>query len=63
MKYIAIKVSGLNHWVWFKAENVKEEVGRFKGNEGWGKRGALTSIDVDGEDIRGRLLSDELQYV
>lgn len=62
MKYIAIKLKGLNHWIWFKAEKVKEEAGQFKGHEGWGKDGALTSIDVSNENIEGRILCDELQY-
>jgi len=60
--YVAIKVVGLKHWVWFKAENTKEENHRFKGEKGWGEGGALTSIDVDVQEIKGRLESDELQY-
>lgn len=62
MKYVAIKVKGLDHWLWFKQEFVTEKAGRFKGEKGWGKGGALTSVDVAKRDITSRLASDTLQY-
>lgn len=61
-KYIAIKVKGIAHWLWFDTKKVKLDGTTFVGNEGWGKDGALTSINVLKEEIIGKLYSDNLQY-
>lgn len=62
MKYIAIKVRGLNYWLWFEADKTKLEDGEFFGEYGWGKDGAKTSISVSSFEITGKIYSDELQY-
>lgn len=61
-KYIAVKVAGIAHWFWFKAENVTEVSGDFKGRGGWGLHGAHTHLAVPSRDIVGRIESSELQY-
>lgn len=61
-KYVAIKVAGLDFWLWFATEHVKEDSGKFIGNEGWGVRGALSCCGVNFDQIEGRLYSEELVY-
>lgn len=61
-KYIAIKVEGISHWLWFEKDKVTEESGRFVGKSGWGSNGAFTEIDVNISRIQGRITSAELQY-
>lgn len=61
-EYIAIKVIGLDRWLWFKTENITEEDGRFIGLKGWGKNGNYTEIDVNSNEIIGRIHSDYPQY-
>ena len=61
-KYIAIKVDGLNHWLWFKSEEVTEKDSRFIGLSGWGEDGNYTEIDIDANEIIGRIHSDCAQY-
>lgn len=46
MKYIAVKLIGLDHWLWFLLSDVVETELHFKGTNGWGKRGALTTLHV-----------------
>jgi len=62
MKYVAIKVRGLKHWLWFDKDKVEELGGIFTGEGGWGDGGALTEITVSTEDIVGRIFSENLQY-
>jgi hypothetical protein len=62
MEYIAIKVKGLNHWLWFEVEKVKREYGTFVGKGGWGKDGGNTDITVNENEITGEMHSDTLQY-
>ena len=62
MKYTAVKLKNLPHWVWFKTENLTTEAGRLVGKTGWGLEGALTDIDVDADLEEGRITSEELQY-
>lgn len=62
-KYIAIKVVGLKHWLWFETDKTTEENGKFIGKEGWGNGGAYTEIEIDSQYITGRIRSNELQYV
>ena len=61
MKYIAIKLKGLDHWLWFEKSKTVNHLGVFCGSEGWGKRGALTTIKVATNQIVGEIKSDELQ--
>lgn len=61
-KFIAIKVQGIDHWVWFEKIKVTEGATHFEGTEGWGKYGALTNINVKKSQIEGRIESDTLQY-
>lgn len=61
-RYVAIKVAGLAPWLWFEKSKVTEVAGRFVGKLGWGDGGACTEIDVDTDEIIGRIESTELQY-
>ena len=62
MKYIAVRLRGSQVWFWFDLNKVEERNGRFIGKEGWGKGGALTSVDVPLSDISGKMFSNSLQY-
>jgi hypothetical protein len=62
MEYIAIKISNFHYWLWFELKKVKRENGRFIGENGWGKNGALISIDISEKLIQGEILSKQLQY-
>lgn len=63
MKYVAIKVEGIPHWMWFKKEKTTHEGGVFTGKDGWGKGGAQTTItNLDAKLIIGRMESTDLQY-
>ena len=46
MKYLAIKVRGLPHWIWFETKQTVEVSDTFKGSNGWGKNGAQTDVEV-----------------
>lgn len=61
-KYIAIKVKGLNHWLWFERDKVIRDGRTFNGTGGWGKDGAFINIKVDESKIEGEIESDTLQY-
>jgi len=61
-KYIAIKVKGLENWLWFETKEVTEKKGRFIGLSGWGELGMYTEIDTDNSQIIGRIHSDFPQY-
>jgi hypothetical protein len=62
MKYIAVKLIGFDHWLWFLLSDVVETELHFKGTNGWGKGGALTALHVPKNLIEGRIESDSLQY-
>jgi len=63
-KYLAIKVDGFKHWLWFDRKKVVRGNATFEGEEGWGDGGALiNSITVDENLIRGEIESDTLQYI
>lgn len=62
MKYVAIKIKGLDHWLWFEQKEVINDEIKFKGKNGWGKNGALTSIEINKSSIEGYIYSDILQY-
>lgn len=61
-KYTAIKIKGLNYWLWFNSENVIEEKGIFKGIRGLGSGGYHANIEIDTGLIQGRITSDNLMY-
>jgi len=62
MKYIGIKIKGLDHWLWFEKSKVSEASLYFCATEGWGKDGEVTSIGVDTNLIEGRITSNALQF-
>ena len=62
MKYTAIKLRGLPHYLWFETGNIEEDALEFTATEGWGKNGALTKVRCMKSEIRSRIESDELQY-
>lgn len=62
MEYKAIKIKGLDFWVWFKVDKITESSQGFCGEGGWGKGGAQISIKIKSELIEGSMLSDNLQY-
>jgi len=62
MKYIAIKVKGFDHYIWFELSNTSREDGNFLGIQGWGKNGAFTEISVPVSEIISEIKSSELQY-
>ena len=62
MKYIAIKIKGLNHWLWFEQQKVKDDGIKFEGKDGWGKNGEYICIETDKSTIEGYIYSHTLQY-
>lgn len=62
-KYIAIKLQGFDHWIWFETAKTKREHGEFEGRHGWGKAGAFTEIKTQARLIEGEIFSDTLQYI
>ena len=62
MKYVAIKIKGFDHYIWFQKSKTIRENGNFIGIEGWGKRGAFTEITIAESEIIGEIKSAELQY-
>lgn len=62
MKYIAVKLKGLDNWIWFEKSKTVNYLGVFCGTDGWGKNGERTSIKVKVEEIFGEMESDKLQY-
>lgn len=61
-KYIAIKVNGINHYIWFKTEDTHVIDNIFNGKGGWGKNGSYTSISCNTCDIKSIIYSEDLQY-
>ncbi len=61
-KYIAIKVVGIDHYIWFEKTKTKIKNGYFIGVGGWGKNGAYTDIKVKTKDIVSEIESASLQY-
>ena len=61
-EYIAIKLRGFNHLLWFERAKTTEEAGCFKGIEGWGESGAFTNVECESQCIEARLESEMLQY-
>ena len=61
-KYVAIKVTGNNHWLWFERAKTVRADGKFSGEGGWGDGGAHTEIITDEKNIEGEIASEQLQY-
>lgn len=61
-KYLAIKVRGLDHWLWFERVKTTMESGMFIGMGGWGIDGKHTEIKVDQDLIEAEISSEALQY-
>ena len=61
-EYIAIKVKGLNYYLWFKTKEITFENGRFSGTGGWGDSGTYTNIECDTCEIISIIYSDSPQY-
>lgn len=62
LPYVAVKIEGQTHWIWFDVKNTKVKDFNFIGTEGWGKGGACTSIEVPKDLIIGIQYSESLQY-
>ena len=61
-KYIALKVEGIEHWLWFDKKYVQEENGEITAKNGWGKGGAFTNLSCKVRYVTGRIESESLQY-
>lgn len=61
-KYLAIKVRGLAHWLWFQRDKTKIEDFIFVGIDGWGESGNHTEIKVSIALIEAEISSEALQY-
>lgn len=61
-KYIAIKPKGFPYYLWFKTDDVIQDLGCFIGKDGWGLGGAATSIKCTASEIESYIYSDKLQY-
>lgn len=62
-KYIAIKVKGFHHYIWFERAKTSIKKGIFIGEAGWGDEGEFTNIKVKKSDITGEIESNKLQYL
>lgn len=63
LKYIAVKPKGFAYYIWFETEKVSTENYKFIGVDGWGRNGAVTSIECKDSEIDSYIYSNELQYV
>ena len=61
-KYIAVKLIGFEHLLWFERSKTTEVGGTFVGREGWGEAGAFTNLECSIQAIEARIESDALQY-
>ena len=61
-EYIAVKIKGFRHYIWFERKKVSEGGGKFVGLDGWGKDGHNTTIEVSAHEIEGKIFSNNLQY-
>ncbi len=62
LKYIAIKLNGLNHYLWFETRHYFYEKDVFVGLNGWGKGGCRTNVKCNKNEINSYIYSDSLQY-
>jgi len=61
-KYIAIKVKGYDHWLWFEKPNVRYVGGKFIGEKGWGKHGTYIDVNISESDITSKIESTGLSF-
>lgn len=61
-KYLAVKIQGIQHWLWFERAKTVRAAGQFSGHDGWGKGGTPTEIITDEKLIEAEIASDQLQY-
>jgi len=61
-EYLAVRVAGLGHFLWFQRAQVTEADGYFCGLNGWGPDGARTQLLCAVVDIEARIDSDALPY-
>jgi hypothetical protein len=62
MEYIAVKVKGLDFFIWFQIKDVTIEDGLFIGTSGWGKDRCATNLECKQADIVATIHSSELQF-
>ena len=62
-EYIAIRIKGYNHFIWFKTKNTLDQNGVFIGQDGWGKNGAYTNVKCRSEEITSYIHSKELNFL
>lgn len=65
MKYIAIKVKGLDFWLWFEndPEHYSNEQGKITGIKGWGRNGNyIESFSCDSSEVVAAMYSEALSY-
>ena len=62
LEYTAIKPMHLPYYIWFKTANITDDGINFKGIDGWGKDGALISIEIKTYNIESYIYSDTPQY-
>ena len=61
-KYVAVKPTGHNNYIWFETEKTTTELGCFIGEGGWGKGGAYTNLKCKVGEIDSFVYSENLQY-
>lgn len=63
MKYVAIKLSGQDFWMYFKREDIELGTTVIKASGGWGKGGALIEkLEINANEVTGSFQTDTLQY-
>jgi hypothetical protein len=60
--YVAVKVKGFNHFIWFERFNIVDDGIFFCGVNGWAQGGALTHLNCESSAIEARIESDTLQH-
>jgi hypothetical protein len=60
-EFIAIKVEGIDHWLWFEKKDVEINGQSFSGKRGWGKNRTITDIETSTDQITSVIYSDNIQ--
>lgn len=56
MKYMGIKLTGCNNWLWFLVENIIEDsASGFSAKMGWSNNATVDKITIDSNLIEGRV--------
>ncbi len=61
LEYIAIRVTGLDYFIWFETAKTKIDTLTFVGKSGWGKGRKYTNIECKVSDIEALIHSKEIQ--